>query len=170
MARLNTSDAESANKDSKNLVEDAGSSNSHCLAYTVTNPDIAPNVDQLRQRLRMRGLRCHVMYCRNSSRLHVLPLLASRSQALRYFFARWSVDVANMVVVVGETGDTDYEELLSGTHKTIVIRGVVDGGSEMKLRASGNYDRSDVAPSDSPNMILAEADSATNTLLEALKQ
>lgn len=75
-----------------------------------------------------------------------------------------------MVVVVGETGDTDYEELLSGTHKTIVIRGVVDGGSEMKLRASGNYDRSDVAPSDSPNMILAEADSATDILLEALKQ
>lgn len=170
MARLNTSDAESANKESKILVEDARSCNPHCLAYTVTNPDIAPNVDQLRQRLRMRGLRCHVMYCRNASRLHVLPLLASRSQALRYFFARWNVDVANMVVVVGETGDTDYEELLSGTHKTIVIRGVVEGSSEKKLRATGNYDRSDVTPSDSPNIFHADASSATSILLEALRQ
>jgi hypothetical protein len=41
-------------------------------------------VDQIRQRLRMRGLRSHVMYTHNGSRLHALPLLASRSQALRY--------------------------------------------------------------------------------------
>lgn len=74
-----------------------------------------------------------------------------------------------MLVVVGETGDTDYEELLSGTHKTIVIRDMVEGGSERKLRASGNYDRSDVAPSDSPNMIFADPDSVTSVLLEALK-
>lgn len=75
-----------------------------------------------------------------------------------------------MVVVVGETGDTDYEELLSGTHKTIVIRGVVEGGSEKKLRATGNYDRSDVTPSDSPNIFHADASSATSILLEALRQ
>lgn len=74
-----------------------------------------------------------------------------------------------MVVVVGETGDTDYEELLSGTHKTILIRGVVEGGSERKLRASGNYDRIDVAPSESPDMILAEASSVPSILLEALR-
>ncbi len=41
-------------------------------------------MDQLRQRLRMRGLRSHVMYTHNGTRLHALPLLASRSQALRY--------------------------------------------------------------------------------------
>jgi sucrose-phosphate synthase len=39
MARLNKSDAESANND-KILNEDIGRCNSHCLAYTVTNPDI----------------------------------------------------------------------------------------------------------------------------------
>jgi sucrose-phosphate synthase len=39
MARLNTSDAESANND-KILVEDTANCNSHCLAYTVTNSDI----------------------------------------------------------------------------------------------------------------------------------
>lgn len=43
----------------------------------------AKPVDELRQKLRMRGLRCHLMYCRNSTRLQVIPLLASRSQALR---------------------------------------------------------------------------------------
>lgn len=40
-------------------------------------------VDDMRQKLRMRGLRCHLMYCRNSTRMQVIPLLASRSQALR---------------------------------------------------------------------------------------
>ena len=44
----------------------------------------AKHVDDLRQKLRMRGLRCHLMYCSNSKRLQVIPLLASRSQALRY--------------------------------------------------------------------------------------
>nr|AAZ85400.1 sucrose-phosphate synthase 2 [Physcomitrium patens] len=168
MARLNKSDAENANND-KILIEDTKNCNSHCLAYSVTNSDIAPTVDQLRQRLRMRGLRCHVMFCRNSSRLHVLPLLASRSQSLRYFFARWNVDVANMFVVLGETGDTDYEELLSGTHKTIIVKDIVEGGSEKKLRATGNYGREDVAPAENSNMIVVEANATCDLLLDALK-
>lgn len=41
-------------------------------------------MDHLRQMLRFQGLRCHLMYCRNSTRLQIIPLLASRSQALRY--------------------------------------------------------------------------------------
>lgn len=41
-------------------------------------------IDDLRQKLRLRGLRCHPMYCRNSTRMQIVPLLASRSQALRY--------------------------------------------------------------------------------------
>ena len=41
-------------------------------------------MDDLRQKLRMRGLRCHPMYCRSSTRLQTVPLLASRAQALRY--------------------------------------------------------------------------------------
>lgn len=40
-------------------------------------------MDDLRQKLRMRGLRCHPMYCRSSTRLQTVPLLASRAQALR---------------------------------------------------------------------------------------
>jgi sucrose-phosphate synthase len=77
--------------------------------------------------------------------------------------------VANMFVVVGDTGDTDYEELLSGTHKTIVMKDVMEGGSERKLRATGNYGREDVAPEDSPNTVLTEANSVCDILLDALK-
>lgn len=95
--------------------------------------------------------------------------LTNKLDLSRYFFARWNVDVANMFVVVGDTGDTDYEELLSGTHKTIIIKDVVEGGSEKKLRANGNYGREDVAPDDSPNMVVAEANSVCDILLEALK-
>ncbi|CAM6021442.1 unnamed protein product, partial [Sphagnum balticum] len=159
MPRLTSPDGETENKNPI-YVEDETACNPHCLAYRVTKPDAALPVDQLRQRLRMRGLRSHVMYTHNGTRLHALPLLASRSQALRYFFARWNVDVANMFVVVGETGDTDYEELLSGTHKTIIVKDAVqEGGSEHKLRVPGNYDRSDVAPSEGPNIITVDISS-----------
>lgn len=46
MARLNSSDAESANKDSKLLVEDTASCNPHCLAYTVTNPELVRSLSR----------------------------------------------------------------------------------------------------------------------------
>lgn len=157
--------------ESKNpiFIEDEETCNPHCLAYRLTKPDSGLPVDQIRQRLRMRGLRSHVMYTHNGSRLHVLPLLASRSQALRYFFARWNVDVAHMFVVVGETGDTDYEELLGGNHKTMVVKDVVQVGSESKLRAPGNYDRSDIAPLEAPNVITTDIDSLCEDIVNALK-
>lgn len=34
--------------------------------------------------MRIQGLRCHAIYCQNGARLNVIPVLASRSQALRY--------------------------------------------------------------------------------------
>lgn len=43
----------------------------------------APCVDYIRSTLRDKGYRNHVMYCQQESKLHILPLLASRSQALR---------------------------------------------------------------------------------------
>ncbi|KVI00307.1 Sucrose-phosphate synthase [Cynara cardunculus var. scolymus] len=102
------------------------------------------------KKLRMRGLRCHPMYCRNSTRLQLVPLFASRSQALRYFFVRWRLNVANIYVILGETGDTDYEELISGTHKTLIMKGSVKKGSEELLRTSGSYLKDDIVPGESP--------------------
>lgn len=132
------------------IEHDANSSNSHCLSYLIKDPSLAKKVDDMRQKLRMRGLRCHLMYCRNSTRMQVVPLLASRSQALRYLFVRWRLNVANMCVILGETGDTDYEELIAGTHKTLIVKGVVEKGSEELLRSAGGYLRDDIVPVDSP--------------------
>ncbi|XP_024983242.1 probable sucrose-phosphate synthase 2 [Cynara cardunculus var. scolymus] len=137
-------------KQLKVIEEDARSSNSHCLSYMIKDVKKAKKVDDLRQKLRMRGLRCHPMYCRNSTRLQLVPLFASRSQALRYFFVRWRLNVANIYVILGETGDTDYEELISGTHKTLIMKGSVKKGSEELLRTSGSYLKDDIVPGESP--------------------
>lgn len=48
----------------------------------------------------------------------------------RYLFVRWRLNVANMYVILGETGDTDYEKMISETHKTIIMKGVVSKGSQ----------------------------------------
>ncbi|GAB2267231.1 sporulation-specific protein 2 [Dionaea muscipula] len=154
------------------ILEDHKSSNAHCVSYFVKNPRTAKTVDDLRQRLRMRGLRCHLMYCRNSTRLQVIPLLASRSQALRYLFVRWSLNVTNMFVFVGETGDTDYEELIAGAHKTIIIKGVVEKGSEDFLRKTGSYMRDDIVPRESPFVayITSTADAEAQVIADALNQ
>jgi sucrose-phosphate synthase len=167
MPRIISPNGETETKNSI-FVHDENMCNPHCLAYRVTEPDAGLPADQLRQRLRMRGLRTHVIYTHNGSRLHVLPLLASRSQALRYFFARWNMDMANMFVVVGETGDTDYEELLSGTHKTIIVKDAVQVGSESKLRGPSNYDRSDVTPSEGPNVTTVNISSLSEYVVDAL--
>ncbi|XP_058103267.1 probable sucrose-phosphate synthase 2 isoform X2 [Magnolia sinica] len=132
------------------IQEDVKSSNAHCVSYMVKASTKAKRVDDLRQKLRMRGLRCHLMYCRNSSRMQIIPLLASRSQALRYLFVRWGLNVANMFVILGETGDTDYEELISGSHKTVIMKGAVEKGSEELLRTAGSYQKDDIVPGESP--------------------
>ena len=50
MARLNSSDAESANNE-KTLVEDPATCNAHCLAYTVSNPDAVSIINLLSLRM-----------------------------------------------------------------------------------------------------------------------
>nr|O04933.1 RecName: Full=Probable sucrose-phosphate synthase 2; AltName: Full=UDP-glucose-fructose-phosphate glucosyltransferase 2 [Craterostigma plantagineum]CAA72491.1 sucrose-phosphate synthase [Craterostigma plantagineum] len=148
----------------------AKSSNSHCLSYAIKDPSKAKKVDDMRQKLRMRGLRCHLMYCRNSTSMQVVPLLASRSQALRYLFVRWRLSVANMYVILGETGDTDYEELISGTHKTLIMRGVVEKGSEELLRTAGSYLRDDVIPQDTPLIAYADKGAKAEHIVETFRQ
>ncbi|BAT88868.1 hypothetical protein VIGAN_05250300 [Vigna angularis var. angularis] len=166
------STAEGEKKPSSPIEEDLKASNAHCISYKVKDLTKAKRVDDLRQKLRMRGLRCHPMYCRGSSSVQVIPLLASRAQALRYLFVRWGLNVANMFVFLGETGDTDYEELISGTHKTIIMKGVVSNGSEAILRGPGSYQREDVVPNESPLVAcISETteDKIANTLKELSK-
>ncbi|KAL5702802.1 sucrose-phosphate synthase [Ranunculus cassubicifolius] len=152
------------------IEEDVKSSNAHCVSYLVKDPSKARRVDELRQKLRMRGLRCHLMYCRSSTRMQAIPLLASRSQALRYLFVRWGLNVANMYVVLGETGDTDYEELISGTHKTLIMKGVVEKGSEELLRTTGSYLKDDIVPGGSPLVAYTTSGAKADEISKVLKE
>ena len=38
---------------------------------------------EIRRTMRIQALRCHVLYSHDGSKLNVIPVLASRSQALR---------------------------------------------------------------------------------------
>ncbi|KAF0916521.1 hypothetical protein E2562_007599 [Oryza meyeriana var. granulata] len=149
---------------------DVESCNPHCVAFFIKDPKKVRTIDEMRERMRMRGLRCHLIYCRNATRLQVVPLLASRSQALRYLFVRWGLSVGNMYLIVGEHGDTDHEEMLSGLHKTLIIRGVTEKGSEELVRSSGSYQREDVVPSDSPLIASTLGDPKADEIMRALKE
>ncbi|XP_057510937.1 probable sucrose-phosphate synthase 1 isoform X1 [Actinidia eriantha] len=136
------------------VAEDESRSAMHCCAFKVTNPAMLPPVKELRKLMRIQGLRCHVIYCQNGIKMNVIPVVASRSQALRYLYVRWGVDLSSMVVFVGECGDTDYEGLLGGVHKTVILKGVcVDA---RKLHTNRNYPLEHVVPSDSPNLVESE--------------
>lgn len=82
---------------------------------------------------------------------------------------RWGLNVTNMIVVTGETGDTDHEELISGSHKTIIIRNVVENGSEELLRTAESYQKEDIVPRESTLLVHANGISADD-LSNAIKQ
>eukprot|EP00250_Pteridium_aquilinum_P019358 c24397_g1_i1 orf=187-3420(+) len=152
------------------LEEDKQAGTTHCLKYSVKDASNVPTVEELRERLRGSGSRCHVIYCRNKAKLHIVPLHASRAQALRYLFVRWGVDVANMTVFVGETGDTDYEELIPGVHKTIILKDVVKEGSEGLLHNSQTYNKDDVFPSGSSHKVTTDGGWKAEHITAALKK
>lgn len=172
----------------------------------------------------MRGFRCNLIYTRAASRLNVVPLFASRIQALRsgplcllynvdnkfmhacnvrafyvlytkihitkklqyqrkikreischvcviyrYLSIIWGIDLSKVAVFVGEKGDTDYEDLLAGLHKTIILRGSVEHGSEKLLRSEDSFKREDVVPRDSPNIIFTEESYEAHDISAALE-
>ncbi|XP_020519016.1 probable sucrose-phosphate synthase 4 isoform X2 [Amborella trichopoda] len=150
------------------VADDVEACGSHCYAYAVKDGGKVPRVDDLRQRLRMRALRCNLVYTRAGTRLNVVPLFASRDMALRYLSIRWGMDLSKTVVFVGEKGDTDYESLLPGLHKTIILKDAVEHGSEKLVRGSGSYQREDVVPCESPNIVSTELGYATHDISIAL--
>ncbi|KAL5714762.1 sucrose-phosphate synthase [Ranunculus cassubicifolius] len=139
--------------DADDVVEYRKACSSRCNAYAVKPGAKASKVDDLRHKLRMRGFRCNLVYARAATRLNLVPLFASRAQALRYLSVRWGIDLSKMIVFVGEKGDTDYDELLVGIHKSITLDGSVENGSETLLRRADIYKREDIVPQDSPNIV-----------------
>lgn len=78
----------------------------------------------------------------------------------RYLSVIWGIDLSKVVVFVGERGDTDYEDLLAGLHKTLILRGAVEHGSEKLLHSGDGFKREDVVPEDSPNIMFVESHGA----------
>ncbi|KAJ8751701.1 hypothetical protein K2173_025869 [Erythroxylum novogranatense] len=137
-------------KGQEQLAEDECGSTAYCYAFKVKNMSSIPPVKELRKLMRNQALRCHIIYCQNGSRVNVIPVLASRSQALRYLYVRWGIDLSNLVVIVGQCGDTDYEGLLGGLHTSIILNGV--GNCSRQLHANRSYPLQDVIPADNPNI------------------
>ncbi|CAK9188204.1 unnamed protein product [Ilex paraguariensis] len=73
---------------------------------------------------------------------------------MKYLYVRWGINLSNVVVVVGECGDTDYEGLLGGVHKTVVLKGICSDAR--KLHSNRSYPLEHVLPIDSPNIVEAE--------------
>ncbi|CAK9137947.1 unnamed protein product [Ilex paraguariensis] len=138
------------------IVEHISACSSRCYSYRIKPGAKVRRIDDLRQRFRMRGLRCNLVYTQAAKRLNVVPLIASRVQALRYLSVRWGIDLSKMIVFVGERGDTDYEDLLVGIHKTVILKGSVEYASEMLFRSEDSFKREDVVPQDTPNIALTE--------------
>ncbi|KAL5843163.1 hypothetical protein ACOSQ4_009121 [Xanthoceras sorbifolium] len=143
--------------------------NPRCYSYNIKPGAKAQRVDDLRQRLRMRGIRCNLIFTRAATRLNVVPLFASRIQALRYLSIRWGIDLSKMVVFVGERGDTDYESLLAGLHKSLILRGVVVCGSEKLHHSEDGFKSEDVVPEDSTNVTYVEECNEAQDISAVLK-
>ena len=73
-----------------------------------------------------------------------------------------------MVVFVGDSGDTDYEGLLGGLHKSVILKGICSSASN-QLHANRNYPLSDVMPVDSPNIVQTSQDNVRDSLENLLK-
>ncbi|XP_061991482.1 probable sucrose-phosphate synthase 1 [Rosa rugosa] len=144
-------------------------STDYCYAFKVQKPALVPPVKELRKLLRIQALRCHVIYCQNGNRLNVIPVTASRSQALRYLYLRWGVELSKMVVVAGECGDTDYEGLLGGLHKSVVLKGV-GSNAISQLHTNRNYPLSDVLAFDSPNIVQTTEGCGSDDIRGALEK
>ncbi|XP_074281153.1 putative sucrose-phosphate synthase [Silene latifolia] len=149
------------------IIEDEEVSTDYCFSFKVKNPEKVPPIKELRKSMRIQALRCHAIYCQNGTRLNVVPDLASRSQALRYLYVRWGFDLTKMVVFVGECGDTDYEGLLGGVHKTVILKGVCNNALS-SLHTNRSYPLSHVVALDSPNIAEVNADSSTSEIRSVL--
>ncbi|XP_024960670.1 probable sucrose-phosphate synthase 1 [Cynara cardunculus var. scolymus] len=146
-------DKKAANKNEEHVVtEDEEITTNYCYAFNIHKPGLVPPVKELRKLMRIHALRCHVIYCQNGRKINVIPVSASRSQALRYLYLRWGMDLSKVVVFVGESGDTDYEGFLGGIHMSVILKGVGSSTSN-QLHANRIYPLSDVTPTDSPNIV-----------------
>ncbi|EEF46936.1 sucrose phosphate syntase, putative [Ricinus communis] len=106
---------------------------------------------------------CYAFKVNEQSSVNLLP---SPSLVL-YLYVRWGINLSNVVVFVGESGDTDYEGLLGGLHKSVILKGV--GSSSGKLHANRSYLLEDVIPFNGPNVVQSEGYKVNNIKASLVK-
>lgn len=161
-------DKKAENEKEHVVTEDEKISTNYCYAFKVRRPGVVPPVKEIRKLMRIQALRCHVICCQNGRKINVIPVLASRSQGLRYLYLRWGMDLSKVVVFVGESGDTDYEGFLGGVHKSVIFKGVCSGTNN-QLHANRTYPLTDVVPVNSPNIIQASEECSPADLRSSLE-
>ncbi|KAM0832204.1 hypothetical protein ACQ4PT_065044 [Festuca glaucescens] len=134
------------------IFEDSEHSSTCCLAFRVVNPNYLPPLKELQKLMRVQSLRCHALYNHSATRLSVIPIHASRSQAIRYLSVRWGIELPNVVILVGESGDSDYEELFGGFHKTVVLNGEFNTPAN-RIHTVRRYPLQDVIALDCSNIV-----------------
>ncbi|EEC72629.1 hypothetical protein OsI_06131 [Oryza sativa Indica Group] len=145
-------------------------SNIYYPLYSGDTPSSSqlPPLKELRKLMRIQSLRCNALYNHSATRLSVVPIHASRSQALRYLCIRWGIELPNVAVLVGESGDSDYEELLGGLHRTVILKGEFNIPAN-RIHTVRRYPLQDVVALDSSNIIGIEGYS-TDDMKSALQQ
>ncbi|XP_062099348.1 probable sucrose-phosphate synthase 1 [Humulus lupulus] len=146
------------------ISEDESGSTPQCYAFQVDDPSLIPPVEEVQKLMRYQALRCRVLLCQNGTKLNVIPGTASRAQALRYLYVRWGMDLASVVVFVGESGDTDYEGLIGGIHKTVILKGVGNGSRILHANRSYPLEHVVTFDFDSPNVVETEVGNIRTSL------
>jgi sucrose-phosphate synthase len=86
----------------------------------------------------------------------------------RYLYIRWGVELANREASTGDPGATDYEGLLGGVHKTIILKGSFNAAPN-QLHAARSYSLEDVISFDKPGIASVEG-YLPDSLKSALQQ
>eukprot|EP00850_Spirogloea_muscicola_P005647 SM000026S08896 [mRNA] locus=s26:320151:326233:+ [translate_table: standard] len=166
MARLTSGEADGLEgRNKRALIEESSRCGQYRLVYRVNDPGQAPTQEDLRKKLRMRGLRCHAIYVRGDVFLHLLPLHASRAQALRYLFVRWGLELSRMVVLAGPNGDGDYMELLPGLHGSIVLQ---SAASEESASETPLHPKSEEGVFELANVVTLDLGPTPDAIVEGL--
>lgn len=79
------------------------------------------------------------------------------------------MDLSKLVVFVGESGDTDYEGLLGGLRKAVILKGICSVSST-QLHSNRNYPLTDVVPYNSPNVIQTTEGCSSSELRASLEK
>ncbi|MEW6591675.1 MAG: HAD family hydrolase, partial [Pseudomonadota bacterium] len=83
----------------------------------IVDPQAAPTLRELRQRVRQAGLHANLIFS-HGVYLDVLPVRASKGQAIRYLAYKWGLPLSAFLVA-GDSGN-DLEMLVGDTQAVVV--------------------------------------------------